>query len=145
MDADLLALGADPLVVQVVEAARRALPPASGAADGERAVGADGEAARVDCACLWGAVELELAVGDDGAGAAVAVAEDALVEVADEGAIGGLWDVRMGMRWCWAKEGGMRCSRLTSAAVSRFWLPCGSFSVPMVKLPFELGSHPDGG
>jgi hypothetical protein len=65
------------------------LPPDGCAANGERAVGADGEAARVDGACLWGTVELELVVGNDGTGAAVAVAQDAVLEVADKGAIGG--------------------------------------------------------
>jgi hypothetical protein len=33
---------------------------------------------------------LELAVGNDGADAGVAVAEDAVLEVADEGRVGGL-------------------------------------------------------
>lgn len=83
LDANLLALCANVLVVQVVEAARRALPPARGAANGQAGVSADGEAACVDGACLGRAVKLELAVGDHGAGAPVAVAEDARVESAD--------------------------------------------------------------
>ena len=81
---------ADPFVVKVEEAAGRTLPPACGAANGEGAVGADRKAARVDGACLWGAVELELTVGDNRADAAVAVLEDAFGEGADEGGVGGL-------------------------------------------------------
>jgi hypothetical protein len=80
----------NPFVVQVVEGSAGALPPDCCAADGEGAVGADGEAACIDGAGLWGAVELELVVGDDGACAAVAVTQDAVLEVAYEGAVGGL-------------------------------------------------------
>jgi hypothetical protein len=68
LDADLLALGADPLVVEVVEAAARALPPPRGAANCDGAVGAHREATRVDGAGLGRAVELELVVCDNGAG-----------------------------------------------------------------------------
>jgi hypothetical protein len=57
------------------------------AADSHGAVLAYGEAACVDGTCLWRAVELELAVCDDGAGAPIGIAEDAVVEVADEGAV----------------------------------------------------------
>lgn len=63
---------------------------------------------------MWGTVELELAVANDGAGAAVAVAEDAFVEVAYEGAIGSLRDVSMGVPWCcddWAGEKGTYLDR----------------------------------
>jgi hypothetical protein len=93
LDANLLALGTDPLVVQVVKAAGTALPPARRAAYGHGAVGANGESACVDGAGLRWAIELELAICDDGAGAAVAVAEYAVDEVADEGRVGGLENV----------------------------------------------------
>lgn len=87
MDADLLALCADPCIVEVVEGTARALPPLRCAADGQGAVFADREAARVDGACLWGTIELELLICDYGACAAVRVAEDAVVEVANQGAV----------------------------------------------------------
>jgi hypothetical protein len=74
LDANLLALGANVLVVQVVKGPGVALPPDGCAADCEAAIGADGEAACVDGAGLWWAVELELVVCDDRARAAGAVA-----------------------------------------------------------------------
>lgn len=66
------------------------MPPDRRAANREGAVGADGEAARVDGACLGWPVELELVVCDDGASAPVTVAEDTVREVAYEGRVGGL-------------------------------------------------------
>ena len=90
LDANLVALGADPLVVQVAKGTAHAAPPASAAANGQRVIAAHGEAARVDCACLRGAVELELAVCDDRAGAAVLVVEDTVFERAEEVAVGSL-------------------------------------------------------
>lgn len=90
MNTNLLALRTYPLVIQVVKAAGAALPPAGAAANGERAVGADAEAACVDGAGLGRTVELELAVCYDGAGAGVAVAEDAVGKGADEGRVSSL-------------------------------------------------------
>jgi len=90
LDANLVALGADPLVVKVAKGTAHAAPPASAAANGQRVIAAHGEAARVDCACLRGAVELELAVCDDRAGAAVLVMEDTVFERAEEVAVGSL-------------------------------------------------------
>jgi hypothetical protein len=66
------------------------LPPLGSTTNGQRAVAADGEAARIDGAGLGRAVELELVVRDDGACAAVAVAQNAVVQITDQGGVGGL-------------------------------------------------------
>lgn len=80
VDVALDALRALALVVEVVEVggrggagAAQAGPPDDVAADGERAVGADGEAGGVDCAGLRGRVELKLRVGGDVARAALGI------------------------------------------------------------------------
>lgn len=84
---------ANPLIVEVVETTAGALPPSSRATNGQRAVLADGEAASVNRAGLRRAIELELVICYNGTCAAEAIAQHALVEVADESAVGSLVDV----------------------------------------------------
>lgn len=88
-DLNGIALLGPPAVVQVVEAAGAALVEDGGAAQGERAVAAVGEAGREDGAGLGRAVELELVVGRDVAGALVVVGQDAVDELRDQDAIAG--------------------------------------------------------
>lgn len=85
-----MALGANPLVVEVSKRTAHAAPPAGAASQRKRVVAADREAARVDCASLRRAVELELAVSHNGACAAKLVVQNAVLEGAEEIAVRGL-------------------------------------------------------
>ena len=139
-DADLHALLAYPLVVEVVEGAAQAVPPARCAADGEGLVLADGEATRVDGTCLWRAVELELVVRNDAAGAVPAICEHAVDESEVEGAIGILGSRCQFM--CIASWiGGVHTATATSSRRAR--VETGTY--PIVKLPLGLSSQPSGG
>jgi hypothetical protein len=82
-----MALVPDRLIIKVSKRAAHAPPPACRASYGERVIAADGEAARVDCAGLRGAIKLELAVCDDGARATVLVVENAVRKGAEEVAV----------------------------------------------------------
>lgn len=82
-----MALGANPLIVEVSKGTAHAAPPTGAASNGERVILAYREAASVDCASLGRAVKLELAVSHNGTCAAVLVVQDAVLEGAEELAV----------------------------------------------------------
>lgn len=84
-----LALSGPAAVVEVVEVTGAALVEDGGAAEGEGAVLAGGEASSVDGASLGRSIELELVVGDNGTGAVLAVLEDGVLEAQDKGLVAG--------------------------------------------------------
>lgn len=87
---DGLALLGPVAVVEVVEVTRAALVENGGRANGQGAVLAGRETSSVESTSLGGrAVELELVVGDDGADAALAVGQDTILEIENEGLVAG--------------------------------------------------------
>jgi len=88
LDGDGGALGGPVAVVEVVETTAEALPEDVGAAEGQAAVSAHGEAGGVDGTSLRWLVELELVVGRNVAGAANRVSQDAVAKTDLEGGVG---------------------------------------------------------
>lgn len=145
MNADLVALRANPFIVKITKSTTHASPPPSRASNGKRVIAANRKSARVDCASLWWAIELKLAVGDNGASAAILVVEDAILQCAGERAIGSLiesvsMDRTIIENDLWWRGGSVR----TSCAVSRLCLRDGFSRVPISKEPSTVRLQPWG-
>lgn len=88
-EVDRRALLGPPAVVQVIEGAGGALPKDGRVAEGERTVGAGGEAGRVKSSGLRRLVKLELVAGRDVAGSPLGVDQDTVRQAQDQYAFTG--------------------------------------------------------